>query len=162
MLLPQPTAAAPAADPQPLTPRGNEADKKEDSFRLDLSTPEATVRSFTKAIASGNAESVMACFLPGGTDFGDMQEILNADPADPKQRSEYEMKLWLQSLDPDAEMPIIETTEEGDAMGVTWQVTFKKDVTVRAGGGQTFRAGDTYNLDARLRRSGDSWLIDGL
>ncbi len=161
MLLPQPTTAAPAADPQPLTPRGNEADKKEDSFRLDLSTPEATVRSFTKAIASGNAESVMACFLPGGTDFGDMQEILNADPADPKQRSEYEMKLWLQSLDPDAEMPIIETTEEGDAMGVTWQVTFKKDVTVTAGG-QTFHAGDTYNLDASLRRSGDSWLIDGL
>ena len=162
MLLPQPTAAAPAADPQPLTPRGNEADKKEDSFRLDLSTPEATVRSFTKAIVSGNAESVMACFLPGGTDFEDMQEILNADPADPKQRSEYEMKLWLQSLDPDAEMPIIETTEDRGRHGGDVAGDLQKGRDGEAGGGQTFRAGDTYNLDASLRQSGDSWLIDGL
>ncbi len=151
-----------AAEVQPSTPWWSTTDNKQGDLRLDLSTPEATVRSFTKAIASGNAEAVMACFLPGGTDFGDMREILNADPADPDQRSEYDMKVWLQSLDPDAEMPIIETKEDGDALGVTWQVTFKKDVTVRAGGGQTFRAGDTYNLDATVRRSGDSWLIDGL
>ncbi len=37
------------------------------------------------------------------------------------------------------------------------QVTFKKDVTMS---GQAFRAGDTFSLDATLRKSGDSWLID--
>lgn len=73
-----------------------------------------------------------------------MQEILNADPDDPEQRSEQEMKLWLQSLDPDVEMPIVETKEDGGAMQVTWQVTFKKDVTAL---GQTFRAGDTWLID---------------
>ncbi len=143
------------ADTQPMTPWWSTTSKERP--RLDLSTPETAVRSFTKAIASGDAASVMACFLPGGTDFEDMQEILNADPDDPEQRGEYEMKLWLQSLDPDAEMPIIETTEDRGAMKMTWQVTFIKDVTAH---GQTFRAGDTFNLDATLRRSGDSWLID--
>jgi hypothetical protein len=130
---------------------------KEERPRLDLSTPEAAVHSFTRAIVSGDAAAVMACFVPGGTDFEDMQEILNADRDDPKQRGEYEMKLWLQSLDPDAEMPIVETVEGEGGLGVTWQVTFKKDVTMS---GQTFRAGDTFNLDATLRKSGDSWLID--
>lgn len=149
-------AAQPPADIQLVTPWWSKTGKEEKP-RLDMSTPEATVRSFTRAIVSGNAESVMACFLPGGTDFEDMQKILNANPDDPEQRGEYEMKLWLQSLDPDVEMPIVETVEGEDGMGVTWQITFKKDVTAH---GQTFRAGDTFNLDATLRRSGDSWLID--
>ena len=155
---PEPVAAQQAAEARPSIPWWSETGKQE-GLRLDLSTPEAAVRSFTKAIVSGNAESVMACFLPGGTDFADMQEILNADPDDPKQQSEYEMRLWLQSLDPDAEMPIVASIEDGGATKVTWQVTFKKDVTA---GGQAFRAGDTFNLDAALRQSGDSWLIDGL
>lgn len=82
-----------------------------------------------------------------------------ADPDDPQQRGKYEMKLWLQSLDPQAEMPVtsIEQTERGTS--VAWQVTFKNDVTME---GHTFRAGDTWELDASLQRSGDSWLIDGL
>jgi RNA polymerase sigma-70 factor (ECF subfamily) len=156
----QPTVPRSGAEAQPSVPWWNPTDKKEGGFHLDLSTPEAAVRSFTKAMVSGNAESVMACFLPGGTDYGDMQEILNAGPDDPRQRGKYEMKLWLQSLDPDADMPIIESVEEQGAMKMTWQVTFKKDVTVSEGGGPTFHAGDTYNLDATLRQSGDSWLID--
>jgi hypothetical protein len=28
--------------------------------------------------------------------------------------------------------------------------------------GHTFRAGDTFQLDATLRKSGGSWLIDGI
>ena len=71
------------------------------------------------------------------------------------------MKLCLQSLDPDAEMPVVSTEETGRGTAIVWQVTFRKDVTVPLGGGQTFRAGDTLKLDATLRKSGDLWLIDG-
>jgi len=157
---PEQPAAQPPAETQPLTPWWSTT-AKEEKPRLDLSTPEATVRSFTRALASGDAASVMACFLLGGTDFEDMQAILNADPDDPKQRTEYQMKLWLQSFDPDAEMPIVESIEDQGVMKLTWQVTFKKDATISEHGqGQTFRAGDTFNLDATLRKSGDSWLID--
>jgi len=131
--------------------------EKDTGFQLDLSSPEATVRSFSKAIASGDAESVMACFLPGGVDYEDIQEMLYADPDDPEQQDEYQMKLVFLSLDPDAEMPMVSVEETEHATSVVWQVTFKKDLPME---GHTFRAGDTWELDATLRQSGDSWLID--
>ncbi len=130
---------------------------KDTGFQSDLSSPEATVRSFTKAIASGDAASVMACFLPGGVDYEDMQKILHADPNDPEQQDEYQMKLCFLSLDPDAEMPMVSVEETEHGTSVVWQVTFKEDLTME---GHTFRAGDTWELDATLRQSGDSWLID--
>jgi len=169
-LLPSPKAAAPESKPaMPFFPvrevaesevaaPGESAASGTDSG-LDLSSPEATVRSFTKAIVSGDAASVMACMLPGGTDHEDMRAILAAGPDDPQQGSQYQMKLLLQSLDADAEMPVTatESTERGTL--VTWQVTFKTDMTMK---GHTFHAGDTFDLDATLRKSGDSWLIDGI
>jgi RNA polymerase sigma factor (sigma-70 family) len=138
-------------------PEEQAAEPSEDE--LDLSSPEATVRSFVRAIASGDTESVMACFLPGGTDFEDMLEILTADPDDPEQRSEHQMKLWFQSLNGDVEIPIIEMKETDEGVSVVWRVTFKKDVTME---GHTFSAGDTFDLDGNLRQSGDSWLINGM
>ena len=42
---------------------------------------------------------------------------------------------------------------------IAWRVTFKKDVTME---GHTFLAGDTFQLDPTLRKSGGSWLIDGM
>jgi hypothetical protein len=143
---------------QPAAPQADPADKTAGA-RLDLSSPEATVRSFTRAFVSGDPELVMACMLPHGTDYEDVQEILYANPDDPKQRDEYEMRRWLQSFDPDTEMPIVSTEETERGISITWQVTFRQDFTVQ---GHTFRAGDTYNLDATLRKSGDSWLIDGI
>jgi len=125
---------------------------------LDFSTPEAAVLSFTRAIISGDAEAMMACMLPGGIDHEDMQELLAAGPDDPKQKDEYEFKCLLQSLDPDAEMPVTLTEQTDQSVSASWQVVFKKDATLS---GHTFRAGDPFELDASLRKSGDSWLIDG-
>jgi RNA polymerase sigma factor (sigma-70 family) len=153
----QPAPVSEAADVGAVAPVDQTASTGD--FRLDLSSPEATVRSFTKAIVSGDAASVMACMLPGGTDHEDMQAILAAGPDDPQQGSQYQMKLLLQSLDADAEMPVIATEPTERGTSVTWQVTFKKDMTEK---GHTFRAGDTFELDATLRKSGDSWLIDGI
>lgn len=159
------TAPAPVTAPVPVPEvAGSGVAAPEDSAApgknagLDLSTPEATVRSFTRAIISGNEDSIMACMLPGGVDHGDVQELLAAGPDDPRRKDEYEFKVLLQSLDPDAEMPIASTEETERGTSVAWQATFKKDVTMA---GHTFRAGDTFDLDATLRKSGDSWLIDG-
>jgi glyoxylate utilization-related uncharacterized protein len=111
-------------------------------------------------MAAGNAEAVMACFLRGGIDYQDMKEILAADPSDPRQRDKYEMRMWLQSFDPQAEMPIIETKQKADGVvEITWEVVFKKDLTME---GQTFTAGQTMNLDAQLVKSDGKWLINGL
>jgi RNA polymerase sigma factor (sigma-70 family) len=50
---------------------------------FDLSTPEAAVRTFTRVMAAGDADAVLACFVPNGEDYEDIQEILYADPSDP-------------------------------------------------------------------------------
>jgi len=130
------------------------------SSQIDLSSPEATVRSFTRLMATGNAKAAMACFLPGGLDYQDMKEILAADPSDPRQRDKYETRMWLQSFDPEAEMPIIETKQKADGVvEITWEVVFKRNFTME---GQTFTAGQTMNLDAQLVKSDGKWLINGL
>ena len=127
---------------------------------FDLSTPEATVRSFTRVMIAGDADAVLACFVPNGEDYEDIQEILYADPSDPSQRDEYEMKLWVQSLDPDAEMPILDIREETDGVvSIDWEVTFKSDFTMQ---GHTFTAGESVTLDAVLVKSDGKWLIDNL
>lgn len=125
-------------------------------FQLDLSSPEATVRSFVKAMVAGDAESVLACFLPGGTDYDDARKMVEADVSDP----EYDIKVALQSLDPDAEMPVLITTENPNgSVKIVWEVAFKSDVTIE---GHTFHAGDTMPMDSLLVPSGHSWLIDNM
>jgi len=71
----------------------------------------------------------------------------------------YEGKLWFQSLDPDAEMPVVRTEDIEGGIILAWRVTLKKDVTM---GGQTYRAGDTEEIEVTVRPSGDSWLIDNM
>jgi len=105
-------------------------------------------------------ESILACWLPTAGDYEDIRRSAYADGSDPEQRSYYEGKLLMQSFDPDAEMPVLATKENDDGGTViTWRVTFKKDATM---GGQTFRAGDTQDIEATVRKCGDSWLIDNM
>jgi len=124
-------------------------------FQLDLSSPEGTVRSFTKAFALGEAESVLACWLPTAGDYEDIRLALEAGPDDER----YEGRMWFQSLDPDAEMPIVRTEDIEGGIELAWRVTLKKDATM---GGRTYRAGDTEEVEVTLRPSGDSWLIDNM
>jgi hypothetical protein len=123
---------------------------------LDLSSPEATVRSFTKAAAHNEAQAVQACFLPGGEDYEDIRKMMEASPGSPG----YLMKGMLAALDTKATMPIIEKKETRSGTKVVWRVTFKREFN--AGKGQTFKAGSTYDLDATLKKRGDRWLIDNL
>ena len=122
---------------------------------LDVSTPEATVISFTKAAARGDADAALACCLPGGLDYDDVKKCLAASPDD-------EFKSMIESIDLDASMPIISKKKEGDKIAVVWRVTFKRDFRTEEGGGQTFKAGSTFDLDASVKKSGEVWLIDGI
>ena len=124
-------------------------------FQLDLSSPEATVRSFIKAFVLGEAESVLACWSPTAGDYEDIRQALEAGPDDER----YEGRMWFQSLDPDAEMPIVRTREIEGGMELAWRVTLKKDASM---GGRTYLAGDTEEIEVTVRPSGDSWLIDNM
>jgi len=120
----------------------------------DLSSPEATVRSFTKAAVLGEAKIVQACFLPGGEDYDDIRKVMEASPGTPA----YEMKAMLAALDTEGEMPIVKKAETQYGMKVVWRVTFKREF--KPGKGPVFKVGSTYDLDATLKKSGNRWLID--
>ncbi len=126
-------------------------------FEIDLSTPEGTVRSFTKALILGDAESVLSCWFTTAADLPIIQQGLNAGPDDPQEM--YEGRLWIESLDPDAEMPIIRTRDVDGGVQLTWRVTLKKEVTMA---GHTYQPGDTEELTGTVRQSGDSWLLDDM
>jgi len=151
---PEPTPDLPLVGEQP-----QETAQEDPTPRLDLSSPEATVRTFIKRFVAGDAESVLACCLPGGTDYEDIQEILFADPADPQQRDEYQFRLWFEALDPDAEMPIISKEQTPRGISVTWLVTFKTEFAMP---GRIFAPGEQMELDGTVVQSDGKWLIDGI
>lgn len=120
----------------------------------DLSSPEATVISFTKAAARGETKLVQACFLPGGEDYDDIRKVMEATPGTPA----YDMKAMLATLDLERTMPIVEKKETEHGTKVVWRVTFKREF--KPNKGPVFKAGATYDFDATLKKSGDQWLID--
>ena len=121
--------------------------------KLELSSPEGTVRSFTRMFVEGDTDSVLACFLPDGTDYQDIKRILAAGPEDPV----YDAKLWLQSFDSEAEMPIVSIEQTSAGTKVVWLVTIKSDFVME---GTFFQAGSQIELDATLVERDGKWLID--
>ena len=123
---------------------------------LDLSSPDATVISFTKAAARGDVDAAQACFLPEGIDYDDVRRVLTAEPSS----LEYPGRLMFEAIDPDALMPVISMEETEQGLMIVWRVTFKRDV--QAEGQTVVKAGDTFDFDGTLRKSGDKWLFYSL
>jgi hypothetical protein len=126
-----------------------------ESKSVDRSTPEATVRSWTKAVATGNIKDALACMLPGGVDYGDVREILNAEPT---SRKFFIKKMW-QSIDTEKPIRILGKQLFEDRASIGWEFYFKEDFTIE---GRTVKRGKSFEYDAGLKKHGDYWLIDGI
>jgi hypothetical protein len=139
---------------EPETPSKIAVEVKE-SKSVDRSTPEATIRSWTKAVATGNVQDALACMLPGGADYGDVKEILNAKPVSRK----YFMKKMLESIDTEKPIRILGKQFIEDEASIGWEFYFKEDFTIE---GRTFKRGEGFEFDAGLKKHGDCWLIDDI
>lgn len=126
-----------------------------ESKSVDRSTPEATVRSWTKAVATGNVQEALACMLPGGVDYEDIKEILNAKPT---SRKFFLKKMW-DSIDTEKPIRILGKQLIEDEAGIGWEFYFKEDFTIE---GRTFKRGESFEFDASLKKHGDYWLIDNI
>jgi len=124
--------------------------------KLDLSTPESAVVSFTKAAAGGHVDLAMKCVHPEGHDYQDIHDVLTAPPGSHR----YEARAMFEAIDPDIPMPIVKMTKEAERVVVVWRVTFKRAFKTKKG--IAFGKGSTFDFDANLKRSGDQWLIYGL
>ena len=124
---------------------------------VDLSTPEASVASFTRLVATGDMEQLARCFIPGAEDLEDLRDILH-NPASRRA----ELKEFFEAVDPNVPAKIIEVEVDPDlpnSRGVTWLVTLNKPFTHK---GQTWAAGDTFELDATLIQIDGEWRMKGL
>lgn len=128
------------------------------SSQLDLSSPEATVRAFTKAAASGDIESALACVAIDGHDYGDIKEVLTR-PGDPVKNP---LKDLLEATDIDSPITVKKDVK-GNRCEIKWTVILDRAVTINKGGKPfTFKAGDTFAWDGNLKKVGDRWLIVGI
>lgn len=126
--------------------------KGKPTAELDLSSPEATVISFTKAAVAGDVESAMACFSPGSHDYEDVQKLLTG----PVKNF---FKTLFEAVDPNAPIDAYKKKQEGDWCEINWRMKLKKGFTVE---GKTFKAGETFDLDGNLKKVEDRWLIVGI
>ena len=126
---------------------------------VDRSTPEATTRSWTRAVAGGNVKDALACMLPDGPDYDEFGEILNAEPSS----AMYPVKSMLLSIDVEKPLRILDrqlTEEEAD---VGWEFIFRQDVTGDATVGlPSFTKGQSFRSTAKLEKYGDYWLIHAI
>ena len=125
------------------------------SSSIDRSTPENTVRSWTKAVATNNFQDAMACMLPGGDDYEDIEKILKSKPSD---RLYFFKKIWL-AIDTEKPIKILGKTTIEDEVSIGWKFYLKEDMTIE---GKTFTRDESIEFDARLKKRGDSWLIDNI
>jgi len=122
---------------------------------LDLSSPEAAVRSFTQATAAGDVERAMAAVMPYGHDYEDIREGLST-PDDP-------IRQVLAAVDAEAPIEITDLKPTHNAATIAWKVTMKSDVSVGEGPKSLrLKKGDTFKLDATLVKIDDWWLIRGM
>jgi hypothetical protein len=121
--------------------------------KLNLFTPESTVIGFTKAAAAGDAKLAQSYFVPGGTDYKDISEILTAEPGAPR----YPARVMLASVDIARPIIVKSQSQTENGLRVVWQVTFAKGFNIE---GRTVEAGTEHDFDATLIKTENGWLID--
>ena len=119
-----------------------------------MSSPEATARTFTRAVATGDWQTAVACFLPGGTDWNDINEIANAAEGS----RPYMLKSWLESADETKPIEIVLKDDQAGSVKIVWKVTLKRDFSHK---GLIIKAGEQQEWDATLVKTDDGkWLIE--
>ena len=154
-------AAAQTRTPEPLPDQPPEQEPPQETTHddqmpeFDLSTPHATAVTVIRMLVAGDTESVMACMLPDGTHYDRVRQLMQTQPGD----FNYDAKLCLQALDPDAEMTVLEEKETPDGVEIIWLVTFKIDFNMR---GKQIYAGEQGRFGATVVPVDGQWLIDSV
>ncbi len=127
---------------------------EESKIEVDLSSPESTIQSFARILASGNYDRLAECFTPDSEDLGDLMNILETD--DPKFA---EVKQVFTSLGEPIEVTDIRSETGIDGVGITWMFTVTKPFLVE---GRQLVEGDQFEMDATVVEVNGRWLIKGI
>ena len=121
----------------------------EEKSPIDLSTPEATIKSFVKAVYDGNLEAARACVSEDGADYDEFKEMLAIE-------SNHPFQAMIKAMD--ASIPVEITSKDitEDRCKIKWYFTLGRvyyfDET-------KMEKGKRMEFGSYLELIGDKWLI---
>ncbi len=127
------------------------ATPREAKLPIDLSTPEATIKSFVKAVYVGNLEAAKACVSKDGHDYEEFMEMLAAE-------SNHPFQAMIKAMD--ASIPVEITSKDitEDRCKIKWYFTLGRVYYI--GDGETkWQKGKHPEFSSYLELVGDKWLI---
>ena len=116
---------------------------------IDLSTPEATIKSFVKAVYDGNLEAARACVSKDGHDYDEFKEMLATE-------SNHPFQAMIKAMD--ASIPVEITSKDitEDRCKIKWYFTLGR---VYYFGETKMKKGTHQKFGSYLELVGDKWLI---
>ena len=116
---------------------------------IDLSTPEATIKSFVKAVYVGNLKAAKACVSEDGHDYDEFMEMLAT-------KSNHPFQAMIKAMD--ASIPVEITSKDitEDRCKIKWYFTLGR---VYYFGETKMKKGMHQEFSSYLELVGDKWLI---
>jgi len=116
---------------------------------IDLSTPEATIKSFVKAVYYGNLEAARACVSKDGHDYDEFKEMLATE-------SNHPFQAMIKAMDVSVPVEITSKSINDGKCKISWYLTLGR---VYYFGETKMKKGMHQEFDSYLELVGDKWLI---
>jgi hypothetical protein len=133
-----------------LTLRYKLLQKEKGNSTVDLSTPEATIKSLVQAVYDGSLEAAKACVSKDGADYDELIEILASE-------SNHPLQAMIKAMD--VSVPIKFTSKEvtEDRCKLEWGFTLGR--VFYYNGDAKMKKGAQQRFGSYLESVGDKWLI---
>ena len=123
--------------------------KEKTKSPIDLSTPEATIKSFVKAVYDGNLEAAGACVSKDGADYDEFKEMLATE-------SNHPFQAMIKAMDVSVPIEITSKDITEDRCKIKWYFTLGRVYYI---GDTKIKKGTHQEFGSYLELVGDKWLI---
>ena len=117
---------------------------------IDLSTPEATIKSFVKAVYDGNLEAAKACVSKDGTDYDEFKEMLATE-------SNHPFQAMIKAMDVSVPVEITNKDVADGKCKIKWYLTLGR--VYYFGENKMKKKGTHQEFGSYLEFVGGKWLI---
>ncbi len=107
---------------------------------VDLNSPQLTMTSFAKILASGDFGKLSECFVNGSDNLTNLRQVLESDSPE-----NAELKQIFLSIGEPIEVTNVSSTNDG--YDVTWVLTVRKQFTA---GGREYQPGAKFEMDTTV------------
>ena len=136
-------------DPRGVKIRYKMLQKEKAKSPIDLSTPEATIKSFVKAVYNGNLEAAKACVSKDGADYDEFMEMLATE-------SNHPFQAMIRAMDTSIPVEITSKDITEDRCKIKWYFTLGRVYYI---GDTKIKKGTHQKFGSYLELVGDKWLI---